>query len=329
MLPAKSTPVVFIRIRSVLIMAMLTSVVSPPLSAATCSLSLTDSEKARLVAYVSRKYRVSERAQLRIEDEHVANDACYHELTLQGEGSLGVYRLKLYVSPDLRFLSSEILDSHLDPAVEERQHAVSTLGELPRGEYATRGSLGAPLTLVIFSDFQCPYCRNVAALLKAEPFLQSGDNVRLVFRHMPMARHDWAQRASEAAACAQFQSSTAFWTFRDQFFAHQNEISVGNIATFINESASTIPGLDLGKFQTCLAKQLSLGVVLRDRQLGLQAGVIGTPVAFINGRQVGGFSSAGELHSLLEKSLQDEIPTAPTLRGREAIRSDPEAARQR
>jgi protein-disulfide isomerase len=91
------------------------------------------------------------------------------------------------------------------------------MSQLLDGEYAALGPATAPVTVVVFSDFECPYCKKLRALLAAEPLI-TGGKVRLVFRHMPMQSHKWAQKAAEAAVCAQLQNGDAFWHLHDSLF---------------------------------------------------------------------------------------------------------------
>jgi len=264
---------------------------------------MSPADKTRLAQYIVRKYHVPEEANLRVETEEIVGGQCYRKLGFRGDGALGAYRLTLYVTPDLRFLSTDFFDSLVDPEVEEREAAARTMGKLLEGEYASRGPANAPVTLVVFSDFQCPYCKRMQALLASEPLLQPGGSVRLVFRHMPMSQHDWAEKAAEAAACAQFQSSQAFWAFHDGLFAGQATITKANLREKVDDLAAHVPGLDMVQFRSCLERQMSLGVVIRDRDLGVRLGVQGTPTLFINGEQTPAIRDAPALHRVLERGL--------------------------
>jgi protein-disulfide isomerase len=265
---------------------------------------LNSADRARLADYVSRKYHVPARVGLRVEHEERVGNECYKKLVFRGDGALAPFHLTLFASPDLRFLSSDLLDSSLDPVSEEREEANRLMQQLLEGEFAARGPATAPITVVVFSDFQCPYCRRMRELLASEPLLLSGDKVRLVFRHMPMSQHDWAQKASEAAACAQFQSSAAFWRLHNGLFDNQQRISKDNIDKVVEDTASGIQELNMPEFRECLARQMSLGAVIRDREIGSRAGVRGTPTLFINGVEASGIHNAVELHQLLTDALQ-------------------------
>jgi protein-disulfide isomerase len=200
-----------------------------------------------------------------------------------------------------------LFDTYLDPERERREAAKNAMGQLLEGEYAARGPADAPVTMVVFSDFECPYCRKMKALIDTEPLLKSGDSVRLVFRHMPMPQHRWAQEAAEAAACAQFQSSDAFWALHDRLFDNQETITSADAAKQIEQLAAGVPNLDMKHFQECVNRQLSLGAVVRDREMGKRVSVVATPAVFLNGVQIPGVRSGAELHRYLSDALSDAL----------------------
>jgi protein-disulfide isomerase len=255
-------------------------------------------EKTRLAAYVIKKYQVPEQSNLRVEAAEPIDDSCNRKVVFVGDGALGPFRLTLYASPDLRFLSRELFDSYSDPERERREAAQKAMGQLLEGEYAARGPANAPVTMVVFSDFECPYCKKMKAIIDAELLLKSGDSVRLVFRHMPMPQHGWAQLAAQAAACTEFQSSEAFWALHDRLFDNQGTIAPADASKRINDQAAGVPGLNMEHFQECLDRQMSLGAVVRDREMGKRVGVVGTPAVFLNGLQIPGVRNGAELHSI-------------------------------
>jgi protein-disulfide isomerase len=272
---------------------------------------ISSEEKSRLAAYLVKKYQVPEQAKLRVEEFQPIDDLCDRKLVFAGDGALGTFRLTLYASPDLRFLSRELYDTYTDPERERREAAQKAMGELLEGEYAARGPASAPVTMVVFSDFECPYCKRLKALIDAEPLLKSGDKVRLVFRHMPMSQHRWAQQAAEAAGCAQFQSSDAFWALHDKLFDNQGAIKLADASKRISDLAGGVPSLDLGHFQDCLKRQSSLGAVVRDREMGKRVGVVATPTIFLNGLELPGVRDGAELHRYLSDALRENKEEPP------------------
>jgi len=117
-----------------------------------------------------------------------------------------------------------------------------------------------------------------------------------------MQSHKWAQKAAEAAACAQLQNSDAFWHLHDSLFDSQDKITPDNVAQKVDDLAAQIEPLHIQEFRDCLRRQTSLGMVLRDRKIGTLVGVKGTPTMFINGEPLTGLPDAAEFHRRLEEA---------------------------
>jgi len=157
--------------------------------------------------------------------------------------------------------------------------------ELPRVKVAAtgpaKGPEGAPVTIVEFSDFQCPYCSRAVKTVD-EVVAKYGDKVRLVFRQYPLPFHENAQKAAEASLCAADQGK--FWQMHDALFEHQDALGTDALKTH----ARTVPSLDVARFDACLDGGTHADAVKKDLEEGMAAGVDGTPAFFINGRLVAG-----------------------------------------
>lgn len=165
-----------------------------------------------------------------------------------------------------------------------------------------RGPAGAPVTIVEFSDFECPYCRQftpvLAQLLAAYPA-----QVRLVYRHFPLTTlHPEAQKAAEAAVCANNQGK--FWELHDTLFAEQN--SMGVMA--LKEKAKRL-GLDAKQFEDCLDSGAATAAVAADVAAGEKLGIGATPATFVNGRFVNGAVTLEQMTALID----DELHRAPAM----------------
>jgi len=180
-----------------------------------------------------------------------------------------------------------------------KRAGVELLLQPPRLEVATVGpTLGpadAPVTIVEFSDFNCPFCQRVAPTLKALE-ARYPDQLRIVFRHYPLPMHTRARAIAEAAVCADEQGE--FWAFHDRIFADPKPLA----DAAIRELAGTV-GLDLTRFDSCLAGGDATAVVQRDLDAGAAAGVTGTQAFFVNGIRMSG---AQPLESFV-RVIDDEI----------------------
>ena len=161
------------------------------------------------------------------------------------------------------------------------------------------GAANAPVTIVVFSDFECPFCREAAQLLHDVQRLESED-VRLVFRHLPLAIHAHAQRAAEAAECAAQQGT--FWTFHDALFRHQKQLSDPELLSY-----AVSAGAEREAFRQCLERGAARAIIDADRRAALLAGVDGTPAIFINGRRFTGPRSVERLRRV----IAEEKPAKP------------------
>jgi protein-disulfide isomerase len=167
----------------------------------------------------------------------------------------------------------------------------------------TLGKKNAPVTLVEFSDFQCPYCQAAAPVLKqvAEKF---GDQVHIVYRQYPITSiHPFAFKAAEASLCANEQGK--FWELHDAMFADQKKLAVSDL-----KATARRLGLDSKKFDGCLDSGRYVEQVQNDVREAQRISANGTPAMYINGTYVEGGSVP---FSVLESLLQREIArTKPT-----------------
>lgn len=153
----------------------------------------------------------------------------------------------------------------------------------------------APVTIALFTDFECPYCRKIEPLL-AEVHRKNPDTVKIVFKNMPLQFHKFADPAARAALAAEKQGK--FWEFHDELFAAEtvNMETISAIATKLN--------LDVEQWQKDMGSQEVRQKIYRDMQDAQQAGVTGTPTLFVNGRLVKNRSLQG-VQQLIDKALQN------------------------
>lgn len=161
-----------------------------------------------------------------------------------------------------------------------------------------RGSASALVTLVIFSDFQCPFCARVEPTIEALR-AKYGDELRVVWKNAPLPFHDRAEPAAAFALEARAQRGDAgFWAAHARLFADQTQLDDAGL-----EASARALGLDVGRFSRALAEQKHLGAIDRDVELGDTVGVDGTPTVFINGRKLVGAQPREAFEALIEAEL--------------------------
>jgi len=169
--------------------------------------------------------------------------------------------------------------------------------------HPSHGPADAPVTIVEFSDFECPYCRSMLGTIKnvQETY---GEKVRLVYRQFPLnSIHPNAQRAAEASLCANEQGK--FWEMHDLMFEDQSGLSV----EALTQKAKTLE-LDDATFETCLSSNKYAEQVKKDVMAGTVVGVTGTPAVFINGRPLIGNVPFSDVAQIIDDELK-ALP-APT-----------------
>lgn len=158
-----------------------------------------------------------------------------------------------------------------------------------------KGSVDAPIQIIEFSDFQCPYCSDAAATVKkvADKY---GDKVSVVYRHFPLPMHTQAHRAAEASQCANDQGN--FWKFHDALFADQKAWTDGDY-----ESYAKTAELDVKKFKKCLEDNAHIATVDEDMADGRMVGMGGTPGFYVNGIVLSGSRPFEEFVEVIDSEL--------------------------
>ena len=201
---------------------------------------------------------------------------------------------KLYVSKDGKYLvRGEVSDLTKDPLAETS--ALLQIKDAP-----SLGDPKAPVTLVEFSDFECPVCRSLHDVIRG--MLPNFPQVRVVFKDFPIeSLHPWARTAALAGHCAYEQEPKAFWKVYDAIYDQQELISASNAWTKMTDFAGQA-GLNADSFRTCMASPEAAAAVEASKANGQQLEVSSTPTVFVNGRRL-----VGADPHLLEQYIQYEL----------------------
>lgn len=182
---------------------------------------------------------------------------------------------------------------------------VAAVGQAPAvsGDLADNdpflGDPSAPVTIVEFGDFQCPFCKRFFDTTEKEiidAYVKTG-KARFVYRDYPLtAIHEMAQKSAEASECANEQDK--FWSYHDRLYERQDGLSVANFKKWAGEL-----GLNQSQFDQCLDSGKYYNEVQKDADDGQKAGVSGTPATFVNGRMISGAVPFGQFQTIIEEEL--------------------------
>jgi len=202
---------------------------------------------------------------------------------------------KFYVSKDGRFLfRGELSDMMKDPLAENRAQIRIT-------DAPALGDPKAPVTIVEYSDFECPICRSLHDTLRNILPNYPG-KVRVIFKDFPLDQiHPWARTAAVAGRCAYQQKPEAFWKLYDLIYDNQEIISAANAWGKMVDYASQ-SGLDADAFKSCVASPEAGATVNASHANGEKLEVTSTPTVFVNGRRMVG-ADANQLQQYINYEL--------------------------
>jgi len=216
------------------------------------------------------------------------------EVSVNLKNPQGQQNTKLYVAADGQHaLIGEIIPFGSDPFAAARM-------ALEKGiDGPTRGPADAPVTIVEFSDLQCPHCKEAQPTI--DKLMSEEKNARLVFQNFPLQSHDWAAKAAAYADCVGRSSNDAFWKFMQGVYDAQSDILTTNADEKLTALAdkSGVKGSDIA---ACAAKPETASRVEHSVALGKSVDVTGTPTLFINGRKIA--NVAGLPYDMLKQLVE-------------------------
>jgi protein-disulfide isomerase len=274
-----STAIAFLALNSFLPTARAQAVpISTPQQAATNG-QQTQIQKT-LDAYLRHLYAWGPEVQLTVSAPKETPIPGLLETTVDLKIGENTENAKLYVSKDGKYLiRGEVSELAKDPVAENR--ALIDMKETP-----SLGDPKAPVTLVEFSDFECPVCRSLHDALRG--LLPNYPQVRVVFKDYPLEQiHPWARTAALAGRCAYQQAPAAFWKMYDLIYDSQDVISAENAWSKMTDFAGQ-SGLNADAFKACMASPEAGAAVDASRANGVLLEVGSTPTMFINGRRIVG-----------------------------------------
>jgi protein-disulfide isomerase len=239
-------------------------------------------DKATLEAYARHLLLWGPSITVQVADARPAALPGYFEVKVTGSAG-GVTQDEIfYVHADgKKMVRGSVFDIAQNPFAEE-------LGKLKTEMQPSQGTPGAPVVLVVFSDFQCSYCRQTAKTLQENLLKTFPKEVRMYFKDFPLdAIHPWARTASIAGRCVFRQNARAFWDYHDWIFDKQAEITLENLRTKLMEWAGT-KNLDTMQLGRCVDGKSTEAEVEASVADAKALRIDSTPTLFVNGRRLPG-----------------------------------------
>ena len=165
------------------------------------------------------------------------------------------------------------------------------------GQAPVYGDPNAKVTIVEFSDFQCPYCSKAAETV-TQIKKKYGDKVKIAFKQFPLPMHPNARPAAEASMCVNEQGAPKFWKFHDFAFKGQDKLDKANLEKYAKDS-----GADVKKFNDCLTAKKFSDFVQKDLAYGEKIGVKSTPTFFVNGQIVSGAVPIESFSEIIDEEM--------------------------
>jgi protein-disulfide isomerase len=170
-----------------------------------------------------------------------------------------------------------------------------------KGEPA-KGPATAKVTIVEYSDFQCPFCTRGYNTIEKQVLKEYGDKVRFYYKHYPLAFHNWAETSAVGAECAKEQKPDAYWKLYSMYFENQQQVKPENIKEKSLEWLKDT-GVDAAKWTECFDNKKTLAKVKAQMAEGQAVGVQGTPGFIINGRLLSGAQPFESFKAIIDDEL--------------------------
>jgi protein-disulfide isomerase len=236
-------------------------------------------DKATLEAYVRHLFVWTPQIKVEIGEPKASPLLGFEEVQVHASAGEATADETLYISKDgQKILRGNVFDVKQNPFKVQ-------LDKLHTELQPSFGTPGASVVVVLFSDFECPYCKEEAKSLRSNLLATYPKEVRLYFKDLPLVQiHPWAMPASLAGRCIFRQNPGAFWEYHDWIYEHQGEINADNLKSKILEFAKNVKDIDTVQLERCMDSKATAAEIEKSMKEAKALGVSATPTLFVNGR---------------------------------------------
>jgi protein-disulfide isomerase len=253
----------------------------------------------KIIRFVRERFTIPESVKITITDLRESAYPDYLETTVTVDDGKEKHSQPLFISRNMRYL---VAGSMFNLGGDSRQDIVRLIS-LP--DQATQGPADAPVTLVEYSDLQCPVCAHFHEELETEVVPKYGDKLRVVFKEFPLvSMHDWALTGAIAAECTYQIDPSKYVAFRSAVFKNQVSMSAEHARDMLLHFGAEA-GVDNMKLAACIDSQGSLSRVEANIHEGEALGVGQTPTSYVNGRYLVGAPPATDIYKLIDEAMRD------------------------
>jgi protein-disulfide isomerase len=193
-----------------------------------------------------------------------------------------------------------IIGQYIDTSTEPWGRV--NMGAVTLDDRPSQGPANAPITIVEFADFECPFCAHAFSIMETLVNTTYKGKVRLIFKDYPLNAHPWAMKAAEAAECARLQNPDAFWDFARYFYNNQGSINIKNIQDHVDKLARQ-QKLDTPSLKACMDSPQTEARIKQDQNDGNSIRVSSTPTFFVNGIPVVGLADSKVMDFVIGSEL--------------------------
>jgi protein-disulfide isomerase len=255
-------------------------------------------DKPTLEAYVRHLYVMDSTVTVQVGDLKPSDLPGFYEVIVSASAGNAHQDFPFLVSKDgSKIVQGNFYDVSQNPFKKD-------LDKLKTAGAPNFGTQGAPVVIVEFSDFECPYCQKEAKVLRQNLLDTFPTQVHFYFKEFPLTTlHPWAKAAAIASRCVYGQKSDEFWKYHDWVFDNQSEITPDNLKDKVLDWAKGEKEIDSLKLAACIDNKATEGEVDNDIAEGHALGVDSTPTLFINGRRIASAAEWPMLHAIIDEEI--------------------------
>jgi protein-disulfide isomerase len=259
----------------------------------------TPAMREKIIHYIRDRFSIPVTVQITMTDLRETAFPEFYETNVTLDDGKDKRSQPLFVSKDLRYMvEGSIFNLNGDPRTEIVR--LISLRDQP-----TVGPVSAPVTLVEYSDLECPVCARMQEELEKEIIPKYGDKLRVVFKEYPLiAIHDWAMPAAIAAQCVYELAPDKYFDFRSTVYKNQASVNAEHARDVLLRLAVEA-GIDNPKLPACIDEKASLPRVEANMHEADALGVAQTPTLFINGRILVGAPPAADIEKVIDAAMHD------------------------